>query len=97
MALCLAYLLVFPATAPGMAVLIAIGTMTVTALGRSDEIGLTAITTAVVMIVAAGEPSNAWIQPLLRLFDTLIGISVGVLCKWVASFAFSKVSGEEAR
>jgi len=75
--------------------LILIGTLATISLGRRDEIGLTAITTAVVMIVAASDPPNAWQQPLLRLVDTVIGIAIGVVCKWAASCAFYKIIGEE--
>jgi uncharacterized membrane protein YgaE (UPF0421/DUF939 family) len=95
--LCLSYLSLFPIISFGMAVLIAIGTLIAMSLGRRDDIGLTAITTAVVMIVAASEPQNAWLQPLLRLVDTMIGITVGVACKWAASFMFYRIAGEEAR
>ena len=45
---------------------------------RPDEIGLTAITTAVVMIVAISDSENARAQPLLRLSDTMVGIAVGM-------------------
>jgi len=40
---------------------------------------------------------DAWQQPLLRLMETLIGIAVGVACKWIASFVFFKIIGEEVR
>src|SRR5215467_9552383 len=63
--LCLTYLSLFPTTSFSMAVLIAIGTLIAMSLGWHDDIGLTAITAAVVMIVAATEPQNAWLQPLL--------------------------------
>ena len=49
------------------------------------------------MLVAAIDPHDAWPQPLLRLMDTLIGIAVGVACKWIASFVFFKMIGEEVR
>ena len=75
-----------------MAVLIAIGTLIAMSLGRRDDIGLTAITTAVFMIVAASEPQNAWVQPLLRFVDTMIGIKVGVACKWATSFILNKIA-----
>ena len=78
-----------------MAVLILIGTLVTTSLGRHDEIGLTAITTAVVMIVAASDSQNAWQQPLLRLVYTIVGIGIGVVCKWAASFMFYKIIGDE--
>jgi uncharacterized membrane protein YccC len=95
--LCLSYLLLFPITSFGMAALIFIGTLVTISLGRRDEIGLTAITTAVVMIVAASDTHNAWQQPLLRLVDTVVGIAIGVVCKWAASFMFYKIIGEEVR
>ena len=66
-------------------------------IDRRDEIGLTAITIAVIMIVAASDPQHAWLQPILRLVDTVIGIAVGVACKWVGSFGFCRISGEEVR
>jgi uncharacterized membrane protein YccC len=65
-------------------------------LGRRDDIVTVGITTAVVMVVAAMAPSDAWQQPLLRLVDTLVGIAVGVACKWAASFLFYKNAGEQA-
>ncbi len=97
LALCMSYLLLFPITPFGMAALILIGTLVTIALGRREEIGLTAITTAVVMIVAASDSQNALQQPLLRLADTVIGIAIGVICKWAASFMFYKIVGEEVR
>jgi uncharacterized membrane protein YccC len=78
-----------------MAILIAIGTVLLASLGRSDEIGPAAITTAVVMIVAADDPRSAWEQPLLRLADTVVGIVIGIACKWIASSAFYKLSGQK--
>jgi uncharacterized membrane protein YccC len=59
-------------------------------LGRREDIVTVGITTAVVMVVAAMSPVDAWQQPLLRLADTVVGIAVGVACKWAASFLFSK-------
>jgi uncharacterized membrane protein YgaE (UPF0421/DUF939 family) len=93
-ALCLLYLLLFPFTPVGMAALIGIGTVAMALLGRRDDIVTTGITTAVVMVVAAMSPDDAWIQPLLRLADTMVGIAVGVACKWVGSFLFYKFIGE---
>jgi uncharacterized membrane protein YccC len=89
-ALCLLYLSLFPFTPVGMAALIAIGTLAMALLGRRDDIVTVGITTVVVMVVAAMSPSDAWQQPLLRLVDTVVGIAVGVACKWAASFLFSK-------
>jgi uncharacterized membrane protein YgaE (UPF0421/DUF939 family) len=94
--LCLLYLLLFPFTPIGMAALIAIGTLVMTLLGRRDDIVTVGITTVVVMVVAAMSPADAWQQPLLRLADTMVGIAVGVACKWGGSFLFSQFFGEQA-
>jgi uncharacterized membrane protein YgaE (UPF0421/DUF939 family) len=95
-ALCLLYLLLFPFTPVGMAALIAVGTLIMALLGRRDDIVTAGITTVVVMVVAAMSPADAWQQPLLRLADTMVGIAVGVACKWVGSFLFYKYVGEQA-
>jgi uncharacterized membrane protein YccC len=95
-ALCLLYLLLFPFTPLGMAALIALGTMIMALLGRRDDIVTVGITTVVVMVVAAMSPSDAWQQPLLRLVDTIVGIGVGVACRWAGSFLFYKYVGEQA-
>src|SRR5882762_10657288 len=94
-ALCLLYLSFFPFTPVGMAALIAIGSVAMALLGRRDDIVTAGITTAVVMVVAAMSPADAFQQPLLRLADTLVGIAVGVACKWVGSFLFYKFLGEQ--
>ena len=94
-ALCLLYLSFFPFTPVGMAALIGIGTAAMALLGRRDDIVTTAITTAVVMVVAAMSPAEAWHQPLLRFADTVVGIAVGVAGKWVGSFLYFKLKGEE--
>lgn len=96
-ALCLIYLALFPANPLAMIALITIGTLLMMLLGRREDIGLTAITTAVILIVAASVPLDAWQQPLLRVMDTVVGIAVGVACKWIASFLFYRAVGAEAR
>jgi uncharacterized membrane protein YccC len=95
-ALCLLYLWFLPFTPVGMAALIGIGTVAMALLGRRDDIITAGITTAVVMVVAAMSPDDAWHQPLLRLVDTLVGIVVGVACKWVGSSLFHALIGEPA-
>jgi len=96
-ALCLIYLSLLPATTIGMGVLIAIGVLLMIIIGRRDEAGLTAITIAVIMIVASSNLQYGWLQPLLRLVDTLVGILVGVACKWIASLVIHRIAGEETR
>ena len=87
-ALCLLYLLLFPFQVLGMSVLIGVGTVVMMLLGRREDIVTTGITTAVVMVVAAMSPQDAWEQPLLRLIDTVVGIAVGLGCMRIASFLF---------
>ena len=94
-ALCLLYLSIFPFTPVGMASLIGIGTVVMALLGRRDDIVTAGITTTVVMVVAAMSPEDAWHQPLLRLADTLVGVAVGVACKWVGSFLFYRLRAEQ--
>ena len=96
-ALCLAYLLIFPFTGLGMAVVIGVGTIVMVLLGRQEDIVTTGITTTVVLVAAALSTQPAWHQPILRLVDTLVGIAVGVLCKWLASYAFYRAIGKPVR
>jgi uncharacterized membrane protein YgaE (UPF0421/DUF939 family) len=96
-ALCLLYLWIFPFEAVGMAALLGIGTLVMMKLGRRDDIITTAITTAVVMVVAAMDTRDAWLQPLLRLIDTVVGIAVGIGVKWVASLLFYSHVGKTTR
>jgi hypothetical protein len=78
-----------------MAALIGIGTVAIVLIGRRDDIVTTGITTAVVMVVAAMSPEDAWHQPLLRVVDTVVGIAIGVACKWAGSFLFHRFVGEK--
>ena len=49
------------------------------------------------LVAAAISPQAAWEQPLLRLTDTVVGIALGVACKWIGSFLFFRFIGERAR
>jgi uncharacterized membrane protein YgaE (UPF0421/DUF939 family) len=82
--LCLVYLLMFPFHLWGLAALIGIGAVTMSLISRPDDIVTNGITTAVVMVVAAISPRQAWIQPVLRLVDTIVGVSVGVVAAWLS-------------
>ena len=93
-ALCLPYLWLIPPNAAGMAILLAVGTLVMMLLDRREDIITTAVTTIVVVAVALQHPADAWEQPLLRLFDTVVGVAIGVAGKWIASFAFYKARGE---
>jgi uncharacterized membrane protein YgaE (UPF0421/DUF939 family) len=77
-ALCQIYFLIFPFKAVGMVALIGIGTLILMILRWREDIVTTGITTVVVMVVAAIDPGKAWLQPPLRLLDTVVGMAVGV-------------------
>jgi uncharacterized membrane protein YccC len=94
--LCLAYLLILPFHPVGLAAILGIGTLIMMFLDRRDDVVTTGITTTVVMVAAAMSSENAWHQPLLRLGDTVIGIVVGVSCKWAASFLYYRCAGRAA-
>ena len=82
-ALCLVYLAFLLFHPWAMAVLIGASVLGVTLIGRPEDAITAAITTAVVMAVAAVTPQHAWQQPILRLADTLVGVAVGVAAAWV--------------
>jgi uncharacterized membrane protein YgaE (UPF0421/DUF939 family) len=95
--LCLAYLLVLPFHPVGLAVLLGLGTLLMMCLDRRDDIVTTGITTAVVMVVAALSPQDAWRQPLLRVADTVVGIAIGVGARWIGSFLYFRCVGQPPR
>jgi hypothetical protein len=86
--LCLVYLVILPFHPVGLAVLIGVGTAIMFYLDRREDIIITGITTTVVMVSAAISPQDAWLQPVWRLCDTVLGVAVGVTCKWIASFLY---------
>ena len=61
-----------------LALLIGIGALVMTLIGRPEDVATTGITTTVVLIVAVISPRVAWQQPILRLVDTAVGTSVGL-------------------
>ena len=81
-ALCLIYLIFLPFQPWALAVLIGASTLTVTLLGRPEEVITAGISTAVVMVSAALSPQDAWRLPFLRLADTIIGVAVGIAAAW---------------
>jgi len=99
--LCFIYIALFPVNAAGFGLVIGLGTIIMMVLGRRGDIVTTGITTAVVLVVAALDTEHALAQPLLRLVDTLVGVAVGVLFKWLAPYAAAQaglvsISGESA-
>jgi hypothetical protein len=47
------------------------------------------------VVAAMGPSEDPW--PLLRLADPVVGIAVGVACKWTGSFLYYRCSGKPAR
>ena len=84
-ALCFLYLLIFPFHVFGMIVLIWISSVILPLVGRSEDVITTGITTTVVLVVAGLNPGPGWMQPILRLLDTAVGIAVGLVAFWVGS------------
>jgi uncharacterized membrane protein YccC len=93
--LCLTYLYVAPPSAVGMAILLATGALIIILLDRREELITTGITTIVVMAVAMLSP-NPRNQPILRFIDTLVGVGVGVLCNFVVTVLFARLSSKAA-
>jgi uncharacterized membrane protein YccC len=81
--LCLIYLIFLPVYGWGVALLIGLSALVVMLVGRPGDAVTAAITTAVVMLVAAVTPHDAWEQPILRFVDTLIGVAIGVAAAWI--------------
>jgi len=82
-ALCFSYFLIFPFCTWGLAVMIGLGTLILTIIGRTDMIVTTGITTAVIMVVSALSPHNAWQQPMLRFMDTAVGAAIAASVAWL--------------
>ena len=82
--LCLIYLIFLPFNIWAMAALIGLSALAVTLIGRPGDALTAAITTAVIMGVAALSPHDAWRQPILRFADTVIGVAVGVATAWLS-------------
>jgi len=83
-ALCFAYLLLLPFHAWGLAALIAVDTLVLISLGQAGDVGVAAITTAAVMVIAALGPRHAWQKPLLGIVGTLVGIAIGLAASSLA-------------
>jgi uncharacterized membrane protein YccC len=82
--ICLIYLVFLPFHSWALAVLIGVSAMAVTLIGRSEDAVTAAITTTVVMVVAAVSPQHAWQQPILRFADTIVGVAVGIAAAWIS-------------
>ena len=59
--------------------------MAATLIGRKEDAIIAAITTTVLLIVVAVSPQHAWLQPILRFADTIIGVAIGIVAAWSSS------------
>jgi uncharacterized membrane protein YccC len=82
--ICLIYLLFLPFHPWALLVMIGASALIVTLVGRPEDAITAAITTTVVMVVAAVSPQRAWQQPILRLADTVVGVAVGIAAVWIS-------------
>jgi uncharacterized membrane protein YccC len=83
--LCLIYLVFLPFHPWALAVLIGASALAAMLLGRPGDAATAGITTAVIMVVAAVSPHDAWQQPILRLADTVVGVTVGAIAAWAST------------
>ena len=82
-AYCLIYLAFLPFHPWGLALLVGVSALTAMVIGRPGDAITAAITTTVVLVVAAVSPHDAWQQPILRFANTVIGVAVGVASAWL--------------
>ena len=82
--ICLIYLVFLPFHVWALPVLIGASALIVTLIGRPEDAVTAAITTTVVLVVAAVTPQHAWQQPILRFADTVIGVAVGIAAVWIS-------------
>jgi uncharacterized membrane protein YccC len=94
--LCLIYLIFLPFHAWALALLIGVSALALILAGRPGDAITAAITTAVILVVAALSPHDAWEQPILRFADTVVGVAIGIAAAWLADRARRQVNGAGA-
>jgi uncharacterized membrane protein YccC len=77
--ICLIYLAFLPFHVWALPLLIGLSALAATLIGRPEDAITAAITTTVVLVVAAVSPQHAWLQPILRFADTVMGVAVGIV------------------
>jgi hypothetical protein len=80
--LCLICLIFLPFHAWALALLVGLSALAVTLIGRPGDAVTAGGHNAVVLVVAALGPHDAWRQPILRLAGTIVGVAVGVVAAW---------------
>lgn len=94
--LCLIYLIFLPFHPWALALLIGLSALATALAGRPGDSVTAAISTTVVMVLAAVSPHNAWQQPIFRFADTLIGVVVGIAAASIALRAIPHPGGSES-
>jgi len=96
--LCLAYFLVLPFHVVGIAIVIGVSSIILTFARRTEDTIAAGITAGVVFVVSGISPGHGWwIQPILRLADTAVGILVGLAASWISlALGLSSASRTEA-
>ena len=84
--LCLIYLAFLPFHPWALALLVGASALAAMLIGRPGDAVTAAITTTVILVVAAVSPQHAWQQPILRLADTVVGVAVGVVAAWAGKW-----------
>ena len=80
---CFLYLIFLPVHLWAFALLIGVSALAPTLAGRPADAPTAAITTAVLLAIAVLDPHHAWLQPILRLADTVVGVIVGIAAAWL--------------
>ena len=80
---CFVYLIFLPVHLWSFALLIGVSALAPTLAGRPEDTPTAAITTAVLLAIAVLDPHQAWLQPILRLANTVVGVIVGVATAWL--------------
>jgi uncharacterized membrane protein YccC len=80
---CLIYLALAPFHLWALPLLIGVSALTAMLIGRPGDALTAAITTTVVLIVAAISPHDAWQEPIARFADTVVGVAVGLAAAWL--------------
>lgn len=88
--ICATYFLLLPFSPVGLAALIGLGYLIANVFGRPDDAVTSGITITVVMVVGALNPDKAWLEPLLRLADTLIGSAVAIAAAFLGKALWSE-------
>ncbi len=87
---CFVYLIFLPVHLWSFALLIGVSALAPALAGRPADAPTAAITTAVLLALAALDPHRPWLQAILRLADTVVGVIVGIAAAWLGRRLFGQ-------